>query len=249
MRGVLADVGVLNLLHVVQTSRKTGQLSLQQGKRNARLFFIDGNLVHAAMGDREGLPVVDEVAHWETGEYEFEAGVQQDRSTVLWDLEAAMGADEDEETQPVAPAAVPDDPPAGAAAFKARLDKVAATAPKSGADPKLSAILTDFANSTQFILGAWLINRAGAILAAANTTAVPAQQASDLKNLYCCMMEEYPRRPIRRLMIEDTEGHVIFQGVDRMTTLVVIAGKGASPGVISMAAGKLSQNLAGRKTR
>ena len=40
---------------------------------------------------------------------------------------------------------------------------------------------------------------------------------------------------------------MVFQGVDRTTTLLVVAGKGAAPGVVSVAVGKLAQNLSGRK--
>jgi len=232
---------------IIQSTRKTGELLLQLNQQEARLYFLEGNLVHAVMGKAEGLAVVDEVAHWKSGEYEFHPGVKQDQLTVLRDLEEAMVVDSDMNTAVDFTITGSEEPPPDRYAFKTKLDQAAAASPRKELDPKLSNLLTEFASSTKCVTGAWLINRTGTVVAAAAGTAVSPQLAGNLQNLLHFISEEYPRRPIRRIMIEDHDGQVVFQAVDRTTTLLVVAGKGAATGVLSVAVGKLAQNLADRK--
>jgi hypothetical protein len=238
MRGALTELGVLNLMHMLQEGRKTGELILIGNEQCAKIYFVDGNLVHAASEDQQGFPVIQAIADWAQGEFEFRPGVQQDQITILNELEDLIQAEKPSRS---ARAAEP-------IKKSGRKSQVTSNKKQPGSheeEPVISEVLTDFVSATPFTLGAWVIDQGGVLKAAARGTAVGPKILETLRTALCCLVSSYPRESLRRIILEDEEGQVVFQRLDDEHRLLVVVGRGAAPGAVSVAVSKLANTLAG----
>jgi len=84
--GTLQDLSIVELIHQLHVTRKTGELIIIGDDEEAKLFYEKGILVHAVMGNLRGLGVVVSIAHWTEGEFEFRQGVKTSSRTLNWSL-------------------------------------------------------------------------------------------------------------------------------------------------------------------
>lgn len=103
MRGNLKDMSVADLIQHTCEDRKTALLTIQHSSQKVILFFQDGNVVHAALGDQTGEEVVYQILLWEEGSFELEMGVKPPKTTISrnWSgllLEGARRLDEEKST-------------------------------------------------------------------------------------------------------------------------------------------------------
>ncbi len=75
MNGNLRDMAIADLIQHTCQDRKTAQLQIQHSGQQALLYFKDGNVVHAVLGDQEGEEVVYQILNWEEGTFNLEVGV------------------------------------------------------------------------------------------------------------------------------------------------------------------------------
>ena len=61
MNGNLRDMAIADLIQHTCQDRKTAQLQIQHSGQQALLYFKDGNVVHAVLGDQEGEEVVYQI--------------------------------------------------------------------------------------------------------------------------------------------------------------------------------------------
>jgi hypothetical protein len=54
LKGNLRDFSTTQLLNLINLARKTGALTIEAQGISARLFFREGKLIHASLGDRDG---------------------------------------------------------------------------------------------------------------------------------------------------------------------------------------------------
>lgn len=54
LKGNLRDFSTTQLLNLINLARKTGALTIEAQGTSARLFFKEGKLIHASLGDRDG---------------------------------------------------------------------------------------------------------------------------------------------------------------------------------------------------
>lgn len=54
LKGNLRDFSTTQLLNLINLARKTGALTIEAQGTSARLFFREGKLIHASLGDRNG---------------------------------------------------------------------------------------------------------------------------------------------------------------------------------------------------
>ena len=109
------DLGVLGLPELVQTltsGRKTARVLLRPGARHAELWFLEGELVHAATPTRFGDLAVYEMLEWRDGEFIVEYGATTDARSVTQDatflmLEGCRRIDE----RPPCPVSLPAEQP------------------------------------------------------------------------------------------------------------------------------------------
>lgn len=76
LSGSLRDMAIADLIQLNCLDRKTAKLQIQHASQLATIFFKNGNLVHAVLGNQEGEEVVYQVLNWEEGKFNLEKGVE-----------------------------------------------------------------------------------------------------------------------------------------------------------------------------
>jgi predicted regulator of Ras-like GTPase activity (Roadblock/LC7/MglB family) len=111
MKGNLHDMGVADLIQHNCQDRKTAQVSIQHSGREAVLFFQDGDVVHAGLGDKAGEEVIYEILQWEDGSFETENSVKPPAKTITknWSSLLLEGARRLDEHASNAPQTVPEE--------------------------------------------------------------------------------------------------------------------------------------------
>jgi predicted regulator of Ras-like GTPase activity (Roadblock/LC7/MglB family) len=102
MQGNLRDMAIADLIQHNCLDRKTAQLKIEHSGQQAVLYFEDGNVAHAMLGDQTGEDVVYQILRWEDGSFDVEAGIKPPRTTITrsWSgllLEGARRLDENEQ--------------------------------------------------------------------------------------------------------------------------------------------------------
>ncbi|MEP7052663.1 MAG: response regulator [Pseudomonadota bacterium] len=72
LSGSLEDMGVVDLLQTFEVSRKSGIARISDGRREARVFFRDGKVVDAELGQLRGEEAVYRALIWISGTFEVE---------------------------------------------------------------------------------------------------------------------------------------------------------------------------------
>ena len=104
MKGDLRDMAIADLIQHTCQDRKNAQLQIQHSGQQAYLYFRDGNVVHAILGDQEGEEVVYQILNWEEGVFNLEAGIDPPSISIKhsWAsvlLEGARRLDESNQTK------------------------------------------------------------------------------------------------------------------------------------------------------
>ena len=76
MQGNLLDMAVADLVQHNCEDRKTAQLTINHYEEEAELFFKDGSVVHASLGDMQGEEVMYRILGWQEGTFALETGVE-----------------------------------------------------------------------------------------------------------------------------------------------------------------------------
>jgi DNA-binding response OmpR family regulator len=70
--GSLADMGLVDLLQTIDVSRKTGVLKLSSGERRGNVYFHEGRVIDAELGDLKGEAAIYRFLVWSDGEFELD---------------------------------------------------------------------------------------------------------------------------------------------------------------------------------
>ena len=70
--GSLEDMGVVDLLQTFEVSRKSGIARITDGKRQATVYFRDGKVVDAELGQLRGEEAIYRALIWNSGSFEVE---------------------------------------------------------------------------------------------------------------------------------------------------------------------------------
>ena len=84
LQGSLGQMDIIDVLQFLNTGGKSGELmikNLPEG-RVANLYFQSGNLIHAVMGDVEGMEVLEDMPHWDQGDFIFLPDILSSKSTI-----------------------------------------------------------------------------------------------------------------------------------------------------------------------
>ncbi len=74
LSGSLEDMGVVDLLQTFEVSRKSGVARISDGRRETRVFFRDGKVVDAELGQLRGEEAVYRSLIWTSGSFEVDFG-------------------------------------------------------------------------------------------------------------------------------------------------------------------------------
>jgi len=103
MRGNLKDMAIADLIQHTCEDRKTAQLTIQHSGQKVILYFKNGNVVHAVLGDQTGEEVIFQILQWDEGSFDLEMDVKPPKTTIShnWSgllLEGARRLDEEGST-------------------------------------------------------------------------------------------------------------------------------------------------------
>ncbi len=82
MQGNLLDMAIADLIQHNCQDHKTAQLKIDHSGRQAILFFEDGNISHAILGNQTGEDVIYEILKWEEGTFDLETGIKPPRTSI-----------------------------------------------------------------------------------------------------------------------------------------------------------------------
>ncbi len=99
MHGNLHDMAIADLIQINCQDRKLARLEIGHGPDTASIYFRDGNVVHAVLGDTSGEEVLFQILEWDEGTFNLDTGIESPATTVTspWSgllLEAARRLDE-----------------------------------------------------------------------------------------------------------------------------------------------------------
>ena len=229
LKGTLADLGIVDLIQFPHSGRKSGELVVSKDDQEAKLYYAEGSLVHAVLGAASGMEALVGVIGWEEGSFEF----------------------------------VPDAPPAESRTIELDLHRAVMQALKLHDELKLEeaqkamdqqeAGLTDtehlrqrldeYVRSNEFAICAGIFSAGGNLVASAGGAEGRPENLEDLKDVLHGLMQSYPRPELNRVIINDGMGTVVVARLADGGGLMVVAGKEASLGAVSMSVGRLAGSL------
>lgn len=99
IRGDLRDMSVSDLIQHYCQEGRAAELVIERGDQQAELYFKEGKIQHARLGNEQGEEVVYRLLTWKSGEFELKSGVEPPAVTIQhsWSsilLEGARRLDE-----------------------------------------------------------------------------------------------------------------------------------------------------------
>lgn len=80
--GHLQDVALVDLVQLNCQTGATGRLLVQDNGRVGQIYFADGMVVHALVGDREGKEAFYDLVGWDQGHFEMQPGLVAPARTI-----------------------------------------------------------------------------------------------------------------------------------------------------------------------
>jgi hypothetical protein len=80
--GSVKEIAVADLIQQNCLDRKKARLIIKYKNQQAELFFNDGSVIHASMGDLAGEQVIYEILNWEDGTFLLEKNVDAPQKTI-----------------------------------------------------------------------------------------------------------------------------------------------------------------------
>lgn len=230
LRGNLKAVRVWDLLHLLRSSCSTGELVVASPDADARLCIENGKLTAAVSREAMGCEVLEEILNWREGEFEFRA------------VTDSLGdPDPDLDDQLVAMGAPPSDPLVAEDTKEHNLPNLA---PMKLDDPR-GRPLAELVESYPFIEHACLVDTEGAIRGQSATNMIPSEDIRSLVAAVGYRNGSYPRPKLRRQIIEDERGIVVFARLKDGSGLLLVAGGTATAGAVCSAATRFVAELEG----
>ncbi len=98
-QGMLTEIQFADIIQLMCSSGKTGVFRLEKDHEKASVFLLEGDVVHAEVGELCGEQAVYSLVGWRTGSFEFQPGITSDKTTVKSNfmnllMEAARRQDE-----------------------------------------------------------------------------------------------------------------------------------------------------------
>jgi hypothetical protein len=229
LKGTLADLGIVDLIQFPHSGRKSGELALRKDDLEAKLYYEDGTLVHAVLGSASGIEALVGVIGWEEGSFEFspDAPVIKSRTIELDLHRAVMQALKLHDERKLEEAQKAMDQQDGSL----------------NDTEHLRQRLDEYIRSNEFAICAGIFSAGGELLASAGGSEGEAANLEDLKNVLHALIQAYPRSELNRVIINDGMGTVVLARLADGGGLMVVAGKEASLGAVSMSVGRLAGSL------
>lgn len=221
LRGSLGDLAIVDLVQIPLGSGKTGELLIATEEEDARLYYVDGKLVHLVSGDLRGRPVLDLIVSWTDGEFEF-------RSDVLSD-ESSFGADLDPELR--------------SAVYRFNAKQKDRDEISRNAD-RVRRLLYDFLSDNDFAIHACLMHPDGTMDVCGAERIDTPKWLEKIRATVLDLVATYPRRELHRMLFQDDEGTLVATCFPENETVLLVAAKpSATLGAVSIGVDRLTRKI------
>lgn len=82
-QGTISDFHLSDLIQMNCLGRLTSALNVQMEDHDGVIYFLEGNIVHAACNDLEGKEALYEILSWEGGSFSSERGKKSPKETII----------------------------------------------------------------------------------------------------------------------------------------------------------------------
>jgi hypothetical protein len=231
LRGSLADLAIVDLVQIPLGSRKTGELLIATEEKDARLYYVDGSLVHLVSGEVQGTPVLDLIIGWNDGEFEFRPDVLTEDSSFSGDLTPKLVAVIEQSN-------LAERPPRP---IKKKTDKNA---------DKVRRMLHDFLADNDFAIHACLMHSDGTMDVCGAERLDTPPWLEKIRSSVLDVVKNYPRRQLNRMLFEDEDGTLVVTCYpEDQAALLVAAKQGATLGAVSIGVDRLARKIKDVKER
>jgi CheY-like chemotaxis protein len=246
--GSLRGLDIFDFTQLFGLTRKSRTVRARLGSRNGTLVFRHGELVHASTDELEGAEAFFAMVDWEGGTFDdlavadeqgFTPNVSVSTTHLL--LEAARLRDERSAglgARSLTSPAVPSGPTARGS--RPELAPVPVTVP---AGPALGVRLAGALDGADWARYAAVLGDQGEVLAAAGELGPGEEDA--LWGSVRKVVDGYPRRGLRRLLVEDGAGTVFVASLPEGRRLLLVAEGTERTGALSLRVERLTQALVG----
>ena len=258
VRGNLRTLSLPSIIQVNCAEGNLGRLRIRHQGKEGVLYFADGNVVHAEMGDEVGEEVVYELLTWEDGDFLLEMGVEPPERTITtnWSgllLEGMRRIDESnaawDELEELEPES--DLPPLGEAAALDE-EELIETEVKGMATKKRSELLAEtldeLISTSTDIEGGALVGIDGLVLSAnvpigkLDETLVGATAAA-ISGLSRRSVEQMKRGEFFQTLIQGSKGNIIVTFVDERNVFVGLTPADVNLGMAFYEARQVAEKL------
>ena len=229
LNGTLADFGVVDLIQFPHKGRRSGELVVAGSDTEARLYYVDGNLVHVATGDLVGMDALVEVVSWEDGEFEFRNGIEENTRTMELDLHRALMLalkTRDERMEEVR---------------KNQAQAAEASTPLDGR--KAQQLLEALIEKMPHLQGACLLAEDGSPVAESESNEAEKGRLAHVRDIFGELYKKYRNGGLARTFFEDDLGVVHGSRLDGRGIAVIIANGETSMGQLSLTMNRLATAL------
>ena len=227
LKGTLKDMAIIDLIQFPHAGRKTGHLVISGTDEEAKLFYEEGSLVHATLGNASGMEALVRIVDWGEGTFEFVPDLEPEARSIDLDLHRAV----------MQALKIHDE-------LKAEEERRASENPaQEETDEALLEKLSEFLRSYDFAAHVSVIDADGGVRASVDSTEGSPDGIEELRSSLHSLMQSHPRGTLNRILIEDNLGTVVLVRLRNGNRLMVVASEGASLGAVSMSVGRLAQGL------
>jgi len=223
LTGSLSDMGVIELVQLPHTGRKTGSLLVFNDSLEMKLFYREGRLMHAVGDGLTGMEALVSLVDLVQGEFEFHQGMTSDEATLDLDVPRALmnALKLRDERRSIARKPWPSD------ACRARILTT------------LSELQSRFGFLTHVALRG---PNHGGFCAVSSDGSTFFEDSVGVGSLFK-WMESYPNQPASRLLIEEKERQLALMTMPPSTLLAISVKAGTGLGALNMATGKVSEAM------
>jgi len=226
LKGTLSDLGLVTLLQFPNPGRRSGLLSIVVNNKQADLYYLDGNLVHAKLGDLTGQQVLVEIVDWKDGVFTFETGITTDEVSIEKDLHRLI---------------------MWALKERANIRKAQAETDQNALQSTdrhvFEKTLQDFVASSPSNLWASVIDTNGVIIACSEVLSDLSEIAPVIVKSVTAFVNSYPGGAPERVIVEDGERTLGLMSVDKKRVLVTVVKPDTKIGLMCIAMGRLMESL------
>jgi hypothetical protein len=220
LRGTLAHTSVVDLLQLLNTGGRTGELEVRsEGQADkATVYFAEGHMSHVAIGQRGGLDVLADLLRWEDGSFRFSPNVvcpttSIDQTFQSAIMEAARRLDEETSSK---------------------------ASPHGG---RVGRELGRFLAASDFATHAFLIGSDGSVLVSGTEREDELPWLDTFRDSLVQFIGRYPPRQLTRMIFDEAEQTLIVSCLDNGSALLVATTKAATLGSVMFLVDRLSRTV------